>query len=119
MALKSSTYSHFIPTTGDWYVIGTESLGSGKGARVTMQRVVLWAAQVYSYDDGLQEVLIKGAHPSGYVPSDDHIDHEYVCATDLAPDGRTWGQVYNEAPHFHKTFKVITKVAKSWKYTTD
>ena len=106
------TYHQLSPAQGDWFVIATESL-QGKPPRHTMERVVAWAVVKDVNEDGsdasLRSQRIEGITTSGCGEIHDHMDYSYVYGSDLAPNGKTWLELYNETPHFILGFKDVSE----------
>ena len=110
-------YHRLTAPTGDWFVITRESFG-GEGDRYTMERVVAWSVVTDVHGDGsaapTHPQRVEGITASGHGEIHEHLEYWYVCGTDLAPDQRTWLEVYNETPHFNFSFKDISDAAARW-----
>ena len=95
-----------IAPTGDWFQILTEHLGDNK-KRCIMSRVILWGL---FYGEKIDD-HVEGVNANGFTEDSDHFDYVYVNANDLAPDGRTWEQVFKDTPSFNWGTKDISEIA--------
>lgn len=93
-----------IAPTGDWYQIMEEHM-SGKENNCVMSRIVAWA--IVTGDDIVDHV--EGITSMGYGHVEDRFDHWYVCGDDVAPNGKTWRDIFNKTPSFNCGLKRISE----------
>jgi hypothetical protein len=84
-----------IAPAGDWFRIQVDHVDIPvKRKIVTMGRVTAWVVT-----EGEGEIdLIEGISVDGTGHMDESIDYGYVHGDDLAPNAKTWRQVFNELP---------------------
>ena len=92
--------------SGDWFVIQSEHLGGGK-KRWVMSRVAVWAVVT---EEELDDA-VEGINSIGLGHVEDRLAYFYVHGDDLAPNGMSWRDLFNETPAFNWGLKDISEIA--------
>jgi hypothetical protein len=92
--------------SGDWFTIQIEHR-RGREERCVMSRVAVWAVVTAEAADDRVEGM--NAIGSGHV--EERSDYFYVHGDDLAPNGLTWRDLFNETPAFNWGLKDISEIA--------
>jgi hypothetical protein len=92
--------------SGDWFAIQIEHLGGGKKSWV-MSRVAVWAVVTAEASDD----VVEGIDSIGLGHIEDRLDYFYVHGDDLAPNGMSWRDLFNETPAFNWGLKDISEIA--------
>ena len=92
--------------SGDWFAIQIEHLGGGK-KRCVMSRVAVWAVVT---EEKLDDA-VEGIDSIGLGHVEDRLNYFYVHGDDLAPNGLSWRDLFNETPAFNWGLKDITEIA--------
>jgi hypothetical protein len=93
-------------SSGDWFVIQIEHLGDRK-KRCLMSRVAVWAVVTEEAMDD----AVEGIDSAGFGRVDHFCDYVYVHGDDLAPNGQSWRELFNETPSFNWGLKDISEIA--------
>lgn len=86
--------TQIVPASGDWFAIEAVRVDGPPKTVVTLSRVCVWA--LVDYEELQSEV--QGLNSTGCPVLDEDIHRSYVYGDDLAPNGKTWKEIFNHLP---------------------